>query len=144
MSASTAKKPSDSERLRALYEQHCVDQTQAEFGKKAGIGTAGMVWQYLSGRAPLNVRAAKKFAAGLGVSVADFSPSLAKKIEEDEDGHVLRITTSFPIRPELRGAMLRICAEMNCGTESVRLYELYEAAIREYVERHCNKNGDTL
>jgi transcriptional regulator with XRE-family HTH domain len=138
MPAPPPKLLSDSERLRTLFKQRSGDKTQAKFGKEFGLGTAGMVWQYLHGRAPLNVSAAKKFAIGLGVSVADFSPSLAKRILEDENGYVVRVTTSFPIRPELRGAMLKIHAERNCGAKSVKIYEIYEEAIQEYVKRHCS------
>lgn len=39
-----------------------------------------MVHQYLYGLTPLNLRAAAAFAAGLGCSIKDFSPSLAADV----------------------------------------------------------------
>lgn len=50
--------------------------TQEQFGQAHGIGSQGMVWQYLNGRRPLNLKAAAAFAQGLGCSVRDFSPRL--------------------------------------------------------------------
>jgi hypothetical protein len=54
--------------------------SQMEFGAKYNIGSQGMVWQYLSGRRPLNIKAAVAFARGLGIKVSDFSPNLAAQI----------------------------------------------------------------
>lgn len=71
----------DSERLRALWNQKAT-MSQTAFGKRFGIGTHGMVSQYLSGRAALNLTAAVKFARGLGVSLSDISPSLAREAME--------------------------------------------------------------
>lgn len=39
--------------------------------------------QYLNGRIPLNVAAARKFAALIGASIGDFSPSLAAQLDGD-------------------------------------------------------------
>jgi phage repressor protein C with HTH and peptisase S24 domain len=39
-----------------------------------------MVWQYLNGRSPLNLRVALKFARGLQVPVREFSPRLADEL----------------------------------------------------------------
>jgi hypothetical protein len=55
---------------------------QMEFGAKYGIGSQGMVWQYISGRRPLNIKAAVAFAKGLGVELSDFSPTLAAQIDD--------------------------------------------------------------
>lgn len=64
--------------LKALYLKLVPKETsQGEFGKRSGIGTAGMVWQYLNGHRPLNLAAARKFATAMGVPVDDFSPRLA-------------------------------------------------------------------
>lgn len=69
----------DAARLRALFNTHTTFSQDA-FGAEYEIGTQGMVWQYLNARAPLNLAAAIKFARGLGVSVADISPTLAKEL----------------------------------------------------------------
>lgn len=56
--------------------------TQKSFGKEFGIGSAGMVSQYLNAKRPLGLNAAIKFAKGLEVQVADISPTLAAQLPE--------------------------------------------------------------
>jgi hypothetical protein len=56
--------------------------SQMEFGAKYGIGSQGMVWQYLNAHRPLNLKAAVAFAKGLNVKVLDFSPTLAAQIDD--------------------------------------------------------------
>ena len=69
--------------LKRLYDERVKELTQGEFGKKFGIGTQGMVWQYLSGRRPLNVEAAAKFARGLSCTIFDISPEMAEELRQD-------------------------------------------------------------
>ena len=64
-------------RLKATYKERVVDMSQAAFGEVFGIGSQGMVWQYLNARSPLGLEAAHRFAAGLSCQIADFSPRLA-------------------------------------------------------------------
>ncbi|UEP42723.1 hypothetical protein [Burkholderia sp. B21-005] len=66
--------------LAKLFEERS-DLSQGEFGARYGIGTQGMVWQYLNGRRPLNIAAATAFSIGLGVKIPSFSPRLALDIE---------------------------------------------------------------
>lgn len=66
----------DAARLKKLYND-AGPSSQDSFGAENGIGSQGMVWQYLNGNRPLNLPAAIKFANGLGVRVSDFSPTLA-------------------------------------------------------------------
>lgn len=74
----------DTERLRKLYEERVpAGMTQTEFGHLFGIGTQGMVSQYLCGRRPLNIEAVAKFARGLGVTIADISPDMARRLRVD-------------------------------------------------------------
>ena len=40
-----------------------------------------MVWQYLNAHRPLNPKAAKAFADGLKLTLADVSPTLAQQIQ---------------------------------------------------------------
>lgn len=75
----------DAARLKALFDSAALD-TQEDFGLRNGIGSQALVWQYLNGYIPLNLRAALKFARGLGCSVAEFSPTLAAEIY-DENTH---------------------------------------------------------
>jgi transcriptional regulator with XRE-family HTH domain len=70
----------DAARLRIFWDKK-KPKSQAAFGGDTGIGTQGMVWQYLEGRRPLNFDALIKFADGLGVSARDISPTLWGKIE---------------------------------------------------------------
>lgn len=76
----------DAARLKALFEARTelIGKkliSQADFGEKYGIGSQGMVSQYLQARRPLNVDAAVAFAKGLGVSIEQFSPQLASFIQ---------------------------------------------------------------
>jgi hypothetical protein len=81
----------DAENLRRLFDARLETTaegrliSQMEFGAKYGIGSQGMVWQYLKGRRPLNIKAAVAFARGLGVKVSDFSAGLAAQIEDASD-----------------------------------------------------------
>ena len=66
--------------LRDLYAQRST-LTQAEFGKAHDIGTAPMVWQYLSGKRRLNLRVACKFAQALEVPLVNISPRLYTELQ---------------------------------------------------------------
>lgn len=67
---------SDATRLKQLFESHSK-LSQEQFGAEYDLGSQGVVWQYLNAHIPLNLAAALKFARGLGVRIADFSPTLA-------------------------------------------------------------------
>lgn len=56
--------------------------TQDEFAYQHLGGTQGLFFQYTSGHIPLNLDAALKFAAGLQVRIADFSPTLAERLRQ--------------------------------------------------------------
>ena len=76
--------------MNTLYEQEAAKLkqlfseksplSQREFARKYNLGTPGNLWQYLNGRRPLNAQIASTIAKGIGVSVSDFSPRLAKEI----------------------------------------------------------------
>lgn len=83
----------DAARLRAIFEAKKAGArdrgerfTQALFAEKTGLASPNMVWQYLSAYRPLNIQSAAEFAKGLGVSVRDFSPTLAAQIDQVSDG----------------------------------------------------------
>lgn len=69
-------------RLKRLFDER-AKLTQEEFGATYGLGSQGMVWQYLSGHRPLNFEAAAKFAKGLGCTIADISPEMAEALREE-------------------------------------------------------------
>lgn len=68
--------------LKRLYEER-VKISQEEFGKTYGIGSQSMVAQYLTGKRPLNIEAAAKFARGLACTIYDISPGMADALKEE-------------------------------------------------------------
>src|SRR5688572_845879 len=79
-----ARWPDAHARLRRLYQERIpAGMSQAEFGAAYGIGTQGMVWQYLNGYTPLNFEAAAKFARGLRCTIHDISPEMAAALKAD-------------------------------------------------------------
>jgi len=69
----------ESAKLKAIFMDR-NKLSQEAFGAAHGIGSQGMVWQYLNAGSPLNLEAALKFASALQCSVSDFSPRLAKAL----------------------------------------------------------------
>lgn len=69
-------------RLRELFNKR-AGMSQQEFAERFGLGTQGMVWQYLSGYRPLNYEAAAKFAKGLNCRIDDFSPEMAESLRAE-------------------------------------------------------------
>ena len=71
--------------LKKLYEERVVPtgMTQEQFGAMYGIGTQGMVWQYLSGTTPLSLEAAARFARGLKCTIYEISPSMAEELKTE-------------------------------------------------------------
>lgn len=96
---------SESERLHALFTQRAL-MSQRAFGEKYGIGSPAMVWQYLSGERKLNLKAACRFARGLGVELAHFSPRLAQELEE-------LVVAGYPLQT---GASQRDYVQIPCVT----------------------------
>lgn len=82
----TAENRAESRRLKALFEEFQKRSkpriSQGKFGLDHGIGTQGFVWQCINGRIAMNVEHAVKWAEALGRSVEDFSPRLARELEE--------------------------------------------------------------
>jgi transcriptional regulator with XRE-family HTH domain len=74
----------DAARLKALFAQ-LAKTTQDDFGQAAGIGGQSLVWQYVNGRIPLNLRVVVKFAEALGIDVADISPTLAAELPKPRE-----------------------------------------------------------
>jgi transcriptional regulator with XRE-family HTH domain len=71
----------DARRLRRLYKTRVpAGTTQEQFGELHGIGTKGMVSQYLTGHRPLNIDTVAKFAKGLGCTIEDISPYIAYRL----------------------------------------------------------------
>jgi transcriptional regulator with XRE-family HTH domain len=72
------------DKLKQLYEKRVPKgMSQAQFGETFGIGTQGLVSQYLNGHTALTVEAAAKFAKGLGCKIDDISPEMARRLRQD-------------------------------------------------------------
>lgn len=71
----------DAARLKKLFADR-APLNQAAFGAEYKIGNQGYVWQLLNGRRPLNIKAAQAFATGLGITIDEFSPTLAAQISD--------------------------------------------------------------
>lgn len=71
--------------LKRLWDERITPtgMSQEEFGEKYGIGTQGMVSQYLLGTRPLNYDAAAKFARGFGCSIEEICPDMARVLLKD-------------------------------------------------------------
>ena len=80
----TPEQIEDAARLKAIYtaKKSELNLSQLKLGEDYEIGSQGMVWQYLNGKAPLNVDAATKFANALKTTIDAFSPSIALSIEK--------------------------------------------------------------
>lgn len=98
----TPETKAESVRLREIWDSRS-HPGQAEFGELYEIGNQSAVSQFLLGRAPLSLKAAKGFATGLGCRIEDFSPRLAKEAA-DIAGLVLEKTIA-PQVAELANAI---------------------------------------
>ncbi|HDR9036088.1 TPA: hypothetical protein QDB07_003596 [Burkholderia vietnamiensis] len=59
--------------------------SQIWLAEATGLGTQGLISQYLRGIIPLNVRALLAICAQIGANPADISPRLAKDIQSIQD-----------------------------------------------------------
>lgn len=105
-------------KLLALWEK-TKPMSQQNFGLEFGIGSQGMVWQYLNAVAPLNLEAAVRFAKGLRCDVFDFSPRLAELLP----------TVVRPAKGCIRIAVLDVAPHAGAGGEPED-----HPAIRDYLE----------
>ena len=125
MKKSETRWPEAHVRLQQLYKQRVGDLTQKEFGERYGIGTAGMVWQYLNGYRPLNVEAAARFAKGLRCTIEDISPEMANALKADilpylSPKHLRRVATLAILALGLSGALPSQDAHAKSGSHNAR------------------------
>jgi hypothetical protein len=84
----TPEQKADADRLLALWTawqertkaEGKKPLTQGEFGYRYEIGSQGMVWQYLHGATPLNLKAVMAFAVAMDCRVEDISPEAGKAV----------------------------------------------------------------
>lgn len=72
----------DAARLLALYKAYRAagGLKQDDFAARYGLRSQANLGHYLHGRRPLNIEQATNFARGLGVSIGQFSPTIAAQI----------------------------------------------------------------
>lgn len=75
----TAEQERECSALKKIFEEKSTISLRS-FVKKYKLGSPSNLSQYLNGRRALNLKIATTVAAALGVSVADFSPRLAREI----------------------------------------------------------------
>lgn len=78
----TDETKAEAQKLRAIWERADGRLNQTLFGETFQIGGQSAVGQFLRGDLPLSAKAAAGFARGLGCTIWDFSPRLAKEISE--------------------------------------------------------------
>jgi transcriptional regulator with XRE-family HTH domain len=80
----TPENEGESRKLKALWVEYrsAGGLSQLEFGDEFGIGTQSAVTNMLNGKMAISLKAAKGFAKGLGVEIKQFSPRLARVIDE--------------------------------------------------------------
>lgn len=117
--------------------------TQKSFGKEFGIGSAGMVSQYLNAKRPLGLNAAIKFAKGLEVQVADISPTLAAQLPQpavnppnEAQKRPLALTTQAKLAPSFEDALRVIAVALSEADQSDR------NAAKAYLVELCDRPED--
>lgn len=107
-------------RLKELFKRKS-ELSQKSFGKEFGIGTGGMVSQYVNARRPLGLQAAIKFAHGLGAAVSDISPTLAAQLPKGAADQPLAL---------VRTERSEVCFEDAVRTIAARLTDVDNATRR--------------
>lgn len=79
----------DAERLRAAWKtykesrrSHGERPTQEWLAAQTELGTPGVIWQYLHGKIPLNLKALLKICAAIGARPQDISPDLCATLPD--------------------------------------------------------------
>lgn len=99
MSMAPTKRPlspdqlADAERLKAAWSDYQESRrvmgerpTQEWLASVTGLGTQGVVWQYLHGRIPLNLKALLAICSAIGARPSEISPSLTKELSDLTNG----------------------------------------------------------
>ena len=138
----TPAQVADSQRLKALYEAKKKELgiTQQSIADALDISQGG-VGHYLNGRNALNTAVASVFARILGVSVADFSPSLAKDISDMTS--VASENTSFAGHYS-SGSKYPVISKVQAGAwcEAVEPYTLKDIDL--WLESDAHIQGDAF
>jgi hypothetical protein len=138
----------DAARLKALLAARAPKISQADFGAQFDIGSQGMVWQYLAGRRPLNIKAATAFARGLAVPVDAFSPTIAAQIAEASRAvagvdlpDARAVTDDDDLAPPSLAIEL-VSLHLQAGIDGIETVPLYEANGQHHVPRQWLEEND--
>lgn len=138
----TPAQVADSQRLKALYEakKKALGITQQSIADALEI-SQGAVGHYLNGRNALNTSVAAVFAKILGVSIAEFSPSLAKDISSMSA--VASENTSFAGR-YTPGSKYPVISKVQAGSwcEAVEPYTLKDIDL--WLESDAHIQGEAF
>ena len=107
----------DAIRLKKLFEAR-AKESQMAFGEKHGIGSQGMVWQYINGHRALNLKALINFAKGLDIQPSEISPTLGNLLNtalKPTQTHPALARGLFPIEIKY--------VEGSCGGNNQQDYE---------------------
>ncbi|MPQ57618.1 S24 family peptidase [Duganella sp. FT27W] len=138
----------DAARLKALLAAREPKISQAEFGMQFDIGSQGMVWQYVAGRRPLNIKAATAFARGLAVPVDAFSPTIAAQIAEASRSVAgIDIPEAQPVTDDDDLAPPSVPIELvslhlQAGIDGIETVPLYEENGQHHVPRQWLEEND--
>lgn len=142
----TAVNEKESADLRRIWERtkdarrDAGLSSQAAFGERYDIGNQAAVGFFLNGKRALSLKAARGFARGLGCKVADFSPRLAKEVEQltevanapdplaqldGTEGHLIGLFRAFT--PAVRAALMKEAERLRDGGEPLPV-EAYRLA----------------
>ncbi|NNS07302.1 S24 family peptidase [Erwinia sp. JH02] len=138
----TPEQLADAQQLKALYEskKKSLNVTQQQIADLLDI-TQGAVGHYLNGRNALNVSVASAFANKLGVSIAEFSPTLAK--EASSYASASDANVSF-VRDYKKGDKYPVISWVSAGAwaEAVEPYTMEE--ISEWYESDAHVEGNAF
>ncbi|MBD8168670.1 LexA family protein [Erwinia persicina] len=138
----TPEQIEDAKRLKALYEskKKSLGVTQQQLADLLEI-TQGAVGHYLNGRNALNVSVASAFAHKLGVSIADFSPVLAR--EAATYASSAEPNVSF-VKEYVPGSKYPVLSKVQAGAwaEACEVYSLKDIDL--WLESDAHIQGDAF
>lgn len=135
----------DAARLKAIYEA-AGGESQEKFGARTNIGGQALVWQYLNGYIPLNLKVAVRFASGLNCRVADFSPRLAEELPPAHENGFVDMLEALPAQ-DAQQVLDFISykferSEGLAASESMARYSLWADKITKDLERRRAEDSE--
>ncbi|MES4613565.1 LexA family transcriptional regulator [Ewingella sp. CoE-038-23] len=140
----TTEQLEDAKRLKALYESKKKELkvTQYTIADELGI-SQGAVGHYLNGRNALNAKIAASFAKVLEISIADFSPKLAKEASSLSINAGSVSNVSY-VGKHVPGSKYPVLSKVQAGvwSEAVEAYTLKDIDL--WLESDAHIQGDAF